>query len=94
MDGSVGKTDAGENQITASDLGWPMVLLGYPCGSGLWADLWLREVRNENVNVNYVTFITNVNLRVICMWVKTEAMGVMRFPHENTQWEEESGREP
>lgn len=68
----------------ASDLGWPMVLLGYPCGSGLQADLRLREeVRNENVN--YITFITNVNLRVICMWVKTEAMGVMRFPHENTQ---------
>ena len=47
----------------ASDLGWPMVLLGYPCGSGLQADLQLREeVRNENVNVNYITFITNVNL--------------------------------
>ena len=61
----------------ASDLGWSVVLWGYPCGGGLQGDVDLQlseEVRIENVN-----------LQVIFMWVKIEAVGVMRLLHENTQ---------
>lgn len=44
----------GENQIEASDLGWSVVFLRYPCGGGLLADIDLQlreEVRIENVNL-------------------------------------------
>ena len=61
----------------ASDLGWSVVLWGYPCGGSLQGDVDL-QLREE-------VRIENVNLQVIFMCVKIEAVGVMRLLHENTQ---------